>query len=138
MTDVEQGVLRRIVNGLAGSMLQDDTAGRTEYERRIVAWSRVHGNSRVLLERTGFPLSPGTAPPCSGECYGCGKITTPWHHRSECQGPTLPAKESTFRALCAKYLREQVAVNTVLDDLEWMDFAPRTDEEQDFGAGLSE
>ncbi|KAJ6518972.1 hypothetical protein C8R45DRAFT_1085032 [Mycena sanguinolenta] len=138
MTEEGKVHLRKIVKDLSGAMLSDDTAGRAAYARRITNWNGIHGGQKRLLEHTGYPLSPGTAPPCSGECYGCGKVTAPWHCRSECPGPVIPAKESTFRSLCAKYLREAptAAVNAVLDDLAWMDFAPA--EEEDFGEGLSE
>ncbi|KAJ6461519.1 hypothetical protein C8R47DRAFT_1159533 [Mycena vitilis] len=140
MTEEGRAQLRLIVQGLTGSMLQDDQAGREEYRRRLASWNRVHGDRRVLLERTGYPLSPGTAPPLSGECYTCGRVTVPWHRRPDCAADPVPTKESTFRSLCAKYLRPQAAVNAVLeeeDDLGWMDFVPFEGPEQDFGTGLS-
>ncbi|KAJ7255441.1 hypothetical protein B0H12DRAFT_1287911 [Mycena haematopus] len=144
MTNEGRTQLRKIVERLTASMLPDSAAGREEYGRRVANWNTIHGGKKVLLERTGYPLSPGTVPPLSGECYGCGKVTIPWHRRTECQGPALPLKESTFRSLCAKYLREAraVGVNAVLgeqEDLDWMDFMSLSeDAEQDFGAGLSE
>ncbi|KAJ7195625.1 hypothetical protein GGX14DRAFT_674586 [Mycena pura] len=114
--------LRKIAAGLAGSMLLDDVAGRAEYDRRIAN-------------------CPGTLPPCSGECYGCGKVSIPWHKHAECPGPPIPPKESTFRSLCAKHLREARApatVNAVLEeDTDWMDFVQH-DEAEDFGEGPSE
>ncbi|KAJ7711118.1 hypothetical protein B0H16DRAFT_1344041, partial [Mycena metata] len=143
MTEEGRAQLHLIVQGLSALMLQDDAVGRAEYQRHLVSWNRVHGARLVLLERTGYPLSPGTAPPLSGECYACGKVTTLWHHRPDCQGPPVPTKESTFRSLCVKYLRPPTAINAVLDDeddneLGWMDFAPFEDAPQDFGARLSE
>ncbi|KAJ7629722.1 hypothetical protein DFH06DRAFT_1005689 [Mycena polygramma] len=138
LTEAGKVHLRGIITTLSRSMLQDDAAGRGEYERRLSGWQRVHGNSRVLLEQTGYPLSPGTVPPCSRECYVCGKVTVPWHRRNDCPGPPIPQKESTFRALCAKYLPVRaVPVNAVFDDLSWMDFGEDTAEEG-FGEGLSE
>ncbi|KAJ7202513.1 hypothetical protein GGX14DRAFT_653525 [Mycena pura] len=141
MTEEGRMHLRKIAAGLAGAILSDDVAGRAEYDRRIANWFRVHGTNKVLLERTGFPLSPGTLPPCSGECYGCGKVSIPWHKRTECPGPPIPPKESTFRSLCAKHLREArapAAVNAVLEEeTDWMDFVPH-DEGEDFGEGPSE
>ncbi|KAJ7084777.1 hypothetical protein B0H15DRAFT_783563 [Mycena belliarum] len=133
--------LRKIVAKLRGSMLQDDAAGRAEYERRIAGWERIHGNKKVLLEHSGYPLSPGTAPPCSGECYRCGKVTSPRHTRVDCPGPHIPNREGTFRSICSKYLsvRRPVAVNAVLeDDLAWIDFAEPDEDEADFGEGPSE
>jgi hypothetical protein len=104
------------------------------------------GKPPAYLERTGYLLSLGTVPPCSGECYGCGRLTVPTHRRAQCQGPAIPTKESTFRSLCAKHLREdipQAAVNAVLeeeeeeeeDPLGWMDFAVAP--EEDFPQGPS-
>ncbi|KAJ7226035.1 hypothetical protein GGX14DRAFT_556783 [Mycena pura] len=141
MTEEGKVHLRRIMVGLGASMLQDDAAGRAEYARRVASWIRVHGTNRVLLERTGYPLSPGTLPPASGECYGCGKLAIPWHKRADCPGPAVPAKESTFCSLCAKYLKEPrapAAVNAVLEEeTGWMDFVQYEDGE-DFGTGPSE
>lgn len=92
LTDVGRWHLGKIVKGLSGSMLLDDQAGRAEYARCIGGRNTVHGGKKVLLERTGFPLSPGTAPPLSGECFVCGKITVPWHRRDDCPRPKIPPK----------------------------------------------
>ncbi|KAJ7159801.1 hypothetical protein C8R43DRAFT_1124170 [Mycena crocata] len=137
MTDEGRAHLRKIVERLTASMLRDDIAGRTEYDRRINGFTAVHGTRKVLLERTGYPLRPGTAPPLSGECFVCGKVTTPWHGAATCPGPRVPPREKIFRGLCKKYLGQPVAVNAVLDETSWMDFAV-DDGEEDFGAGLSE
>ncbi|KAJ6478782.1 hypothetical protein C8R47DRAFT_1074815 [Mycena vitilis] len=138
MTDAAKTYLRGIVTKLTGSMLQDDAAGRNEYARRIASFNAVHGTNKIWLERTGYPLSPGTSPPCTKECYVCGKVTIPWHRRADCPGPPIPRREATFRSLCAKYLEERaVAVNAVLGDLDWMDFVTQDAEEEDFGEGLA-
>ncbi|KAJ7276698.1 hypothetical protein C8J57DRAFT_1061515 [Mycena rebaudengoi] len=138
MTDEGRDHLRKIVEGLSRSVLQDDAMGRAEYARRVAGWARVHGSARVLLERTGYPISPGTAPPCSGECYSCGKVTTPFHRGANCPGPEVPVKERIFRGLCAKFLKEMpIAINAVLDELDWMDFL-QDEGQADFGAGPSE
>ncbi|KAJ6450947.1 hypothetical protein C8R47DRAFT_1230022 [Mycena vitilis] len=139
MTDASKAHLRDIVMKLTGSMLQDDAVGRNEYARRITTFNAVHGTNKIWLERTGYPLSPGTSPPCTKECYLCGKVTIPWHRRADCPGPPIPRREATFRSLCAKYLEERaVAVNAVLGDLDWMDFVTQDPVEEDFGEGLSE
>jgi hypothetical protein len=122
--------LERVAARLGRPLPADDADGRTEYTRRISAWNAQFGSARVLLEHTGYPLSPGTVAPGSGECFGCGKVTTPFHRRAECPGPPIPAKESTFRALCAKHLNPPPAqVNIVADG--WMDFG----DEEDFAEG---
>ncbi|KAJ7869413.1 hypothetical protein B0H13DRAFT_1896655 [Mycena leptocephala] len=94
--------LREIADKLGRSLLRDDAQGRAEYARRLGVWGSVHAGVRPALEASGYPLSPGTAAPGSGECYGCGKVTTPWHRKSECPGPAIPQKEATFRSICGK------------------------------------
>ncbi|KAJ7237939.1 hypothetical protein C8J57DRAFT_1528925 [Mycena rebaudengoi] len=138
MTNKGREHLRKIVEGLSRSMLQDDTMGCTEYTRQIAGWVQVHGSARVLLERTGYPISPGTAPPCSGECYSCGKVTTPFHRSANCLRPEVPIKERIFQGLCTKFLKEMlITINAVLDELDWMDFL-QDEGPADFGAGLSD
>lgn len=87
----------------------------------------------MMLETTGYPLSPGTAAPCSGECFGCGCVPIPHHRKIDCPGPAVPTQESRFRSLCAKYLRQPPApVNAVFN---WMDFGTPDDMAEDFGEG---
>ncbi|KAK7027814.1 hypothetical protein R3P38DRAFT_2526373 [Favolaschia claudopus] len=140
VSEVTKANLRRMVEALAKNMLQNDAQGREEYERRINNWNRVHGGAaRKPLENTGYPLSPGTAAPLSGECFGCGKVPMPRHLRDKCPGPPIPRNEAIFRGLCAKFLRA-TAVNAVLEEespLAWIDFATFEDGE-DFGEGLSD
>src|ERR1700761_7678697 len=123
--------LRMITERLGRSLLRDDAAGRAEYQRRVGIWESTYAGARPRLEATGDPLSPGTIAPGSGECFACGKITTPRHRSSECPGPKVPWQESTFRSIVSKYLRAPpVHVNTVAD---WMDFGEEDGE--DFGTG---
>ncbi|KAJ6481031.1 hypothetical protein C8R45DRAFT_831845 [Mycena sanguinolenta] len=132
----EEGLakLKTIVEKLGRSLLRDDVTGRAEYARRVSIWENTYAGSRPRLETTGYPLSPATVVPGSGECFSCGKITAPMHRSSDCPGPKVPWKESTFRSIVNKYLRvAPVPVNAVAD---WMDFGD-TDEE-DFGAGSTE
>ncbi|KAJ7319058.1 hypothetical protein DFH08DRAFT_819493 [Mycena albidolilacea] len=100
----DKAQLERVAARLGRALLADDAAGCAEYMRHINIWNAQFGGACILLERTGYPLSPGTAAPGSGECFGCGKVTTPYHRRAECPGPPVPAKESTFCTLCAKHL----------------------------------
>ncbi|KAJ7112700.1 hypothetical protein C8R44DRAFT_631597 [Mycena epipterygia] len=125
--------LREVAGRLARSLLRDDAEGRAEYARRVGLWNAAHREGKVLLEQVGYLLSPGTAAPCSGECFGCGKVTTPWHRKSECPGPAIPPKETTFRSICMRNIAAKaVPVNVVA---EWMDFGDV--EEEDFVAGSS-
>jgi hypothetical protein len=126
--------LKGIVERLSRALLRDDAAGRAEYTRRITIWENAYAGSRPHLEDVGYPLSPGTVAPGSGECFACGKITTPMHRSNECTGPKLPRRESTFRSIVNKHMRTTpVQVNAVVD---WMDFGEA--EEEDFLAGLPE
>ncbi|KAJ7439823.1 hypothetical protein FB451DRAFT_1415470 [Mycena latifolia] len=135
LTSEELARMRKVVDQLSRSLLNDDGPGRAEYVRRVGVWNTATAGTRPRLELTGYPLSPGTVVPGSGECYGCGKITTPWHRKTECPGPKIDAKETTFRTLVAKYLRAAPApVNVVLD---WMDFGEEIDDEG-FPEGPSE
>ncbi|KAK6992435.1 hypothetical protein R3P38DRAFT_3434496, partial [Favolaschia claudopus] len=117
ITEEVKANLRKMAEMLSKNMLQNDAQGREEYERRINNWNRVHAGNRKPLENTGYPLSPGTAPPLSNECFGCGKLTMPRHQRGNCDGPAIPRNETIFRSLCAKYLRAPTTgVNAVLEE----------------------
>ncbi|KAJ7312376.1 hypothetical protein DFH08DRAFT_822119 [Mycena albidolilacea] len=89
----DKAQLEWVAARLGHALLADNTAGCAEYVHHISIWNTQFGGVRVLLECTGYLLSPGTAAPGSSECFGC-----------ECPGPPIPAKESTFRTLCAKNL----------------------------------
>ncbi|KAK6969073.1 hypothetical protein R3P38DRAFT_3244061 [Favolaschia claudopus] len=138
----EREHLQKIIDTMQGAP-PDDAAGRAVYARRVAGWERMHGDKgrAVRYEHTGYPLSPGTLPPLSGECFGCGKRAIPWHGGKDCPGPRIPHQESTFRAVCARYLRNNTTpVNAVLEDedpLAWMDDEYEYGEE-DFVAGPSE
>ncbi|KAJ7233367.1 hypothetical protein C8J57DRAFT_1250022 [Mycena rebaudengoi] len=70
-------------------------------------------------------------------CFSSAPVTTPFHRGANCPGPEVPVKVHIFRGLCAKFLKEMpVAINTVLDELDWMDFL-QDEGPADFGAGLS-
>ncbi|KAJ6532120.1 hypothetical protein DFH09DRAFT_1408762 [Mycena vulgaris] len=134
--------LREMVVRMSAAMFTDDASGRAAYAKQVKIWDDTHGlKNKVWLERTGYPLSPATSPPNSGECFGCGKKTMPWHKRADCPGPAIPAKETTFRAICAKYLKEPVGINVVQvvrGDLDWMTAHLVDDnEEEDFVGGSS-
>lgn len=62
-----------------------DTAnGRTAYEEQTKQWFARHSLEGRVTENTPFPLWPGSAMICSGECFRCG---THWHMAADCRVP---------------------------------------------------
>ncbi|KAG1845765.1 hypothetical protein C8R48DRAFT_557079, partial [Suillus tomentosus] len=52
---------------------QPDTAtGQAAYEEQLQQWRAKWGNRARCSKHTPFPLTPGTAQICSGECFKCG------------------------------------------------------------------
>ncbi|KAJ7917870.1 hypothetical protein B0H13DRAFT_1869907 [Mycena leptocephala] len=135
LTAEEMVKLKEVAEKLGRALLRDDAQGRAEYARCVTIWETAYAGARPRLELVGYPLSPGTTAPGSGECFSCGKVTTPRHRSSECTAAKIPRKESTFRGLVNKYIRTNppVQVNAVAD---WMDFGDTV--EEDFPEGSSE
>jgi hypothetical protein len=132
LTAEELTKLKEVAEKLGRALLRDDAQGRAEYARRVTIWETVYAGAQPRLELVGYPLSPGTVAPGSGECFSCRKITTPRHRSSECAAAKIPRKESTFRGLVNKYITP-VQVNAVAD---WIDFEDTA--EEDFAEGSSE
>ncbi|KAG5649712.1 hypothetical protein H0H81_002398 [Sphagnurus paluster] len=82
----------------------DTPEGNAAYREQCHAWLRTFSASHTPNEKTGFPLKPGTAGLCSGECYLCGKVG---HNHSACMAPAsemIVKKESDWQAFCARVL----------------------------------
>ena len=116
--------------------------GEAAYLDQLRAWRHANGDSNVS-KYTGFPLRPGGAPPCSGECYNCGKTG---HRRIDCQATgtgKIPQLEATFRAICGSILgqpgRRVAQVNFVSnpgdDEFAWLNI--ETTAQQGNGGGPS-
>ncbi|KIO01834.1 hypothetical protein M404DRAFT_39017, partial [Pisolithus tinctorius Marx 270] len=50
----------------------NDEEGQRKYMAQLTAWITKHGDSAWVTEYTPYPLKPGTAMVCSGECFRCG------------------------------------------------------------------
>jgi hypothetical protein len=91
------------------------------YNAQIALWQSIHGQSgKGPNETRPYPLTPGTVPVASGECWRCGHRT---HHPGPCPAPLVPALESKWR-LIAQTIRKRaetavapaVSVNLVAED----------------------
>ncbi|KAG2135238.1 uncharacterized protein EDB93DRAFT_1107202 [Suillus bovinus] len=51
--------------------LDNTTAGQAAYDNQLKQWLATNGQTRRVTENTQFPLRPGNAMICSGECFKC-------------------------------------------------------------------
>ncbi|TEB28854.1 hypothetical protein FA13DRAFT_761470 [Coprinellus micaceus] len=102
----------RMRASLAAITHHPDTAeGRKAHMEQQLEWAKKHGAAAWVTEDTPYPLRPGTAPVCSGECYRCGMRG---HRGAECVVPRegqLIRNEQAWRAVCARVLGGQQAVS---------------------------
>jgi hypothetical protein len=91
------------------------------YNAQILLWQSTHGQSgKGPNETRPYPLTPGTVPVASGECWKCGHRG---HHPSPCVNPPVPALETKWRSI-AQTIRKRtetaaataVNVNLVVED----------------------
>ncbi|KIK41122.1 hypothetical protein CY34DRAFT_49195, partial [Suillus luteus UH-Slu-Lm8-n1] len=62
----------------------DTPNGQAAYEEQIRQWEMRWGRGARCTEQSPYPLTPGTAQICSGECFRCGAHG---HIGLECQVP---------------------------------------------------
>ena len=95
--------------------------GMALYNAQIALWQATHGQSgRGPNETRPYPLTPGTVPVASGECWKCGHRT---HHPGPCSSSPVPALETKWRSI-AQSIRKRaeaavvpaVSVNLVAED----------------------
>jgi hypothetical protein len=80
--------------------------GRTAYRLQLAEWERRHGRDTRVTEETPYPLRPGTAPVCAGECWICGMTG---HRRDRCQvqpgsQECISPRENLWRRICGTML----------------------------------
>ena len=74
-----------------------NTDGIAQYNAQIIFWQSTYGQSgKGPNESRPYPLTPGTVPVASGECWKCGQRT---HHPSPCSAPFIPALETKWRSI---------------------------------------
>jgi len=107
---------------LALTIQPDTPAGRTAYNTQITEWNS--NNPRQFVnELRPYPLSPGTSPVASGECWKCGK---PGHLGPNCiVTDQVPALEQRWRAIAATIKRENnlaaaESINYVSTNETWL------------------
>ncbi|RXW14874.1 hypothetical protein EST38_g10980 [Candolleomyces aberdarensis] len=76
--------------------IQPDTpAGRAQYATQKATWERLYPGKKPNEYRP-YPLTPGSAPAASGECWTCGQ---PNHRPTSCQRPAVPEQELIWRRI---------------------------------------
>lgn len=80
--------------------------GHMAYHLQLVEWERKHGRDAKVTEETPYPLRPGMAPVCAGECWICGMVG---HQRNRCQvqpgNPTcISQRENLWCRICGTML----------------------------------
>lgn len=77
-------------------------AGRALYNAQIIQWNTQYTGQQVSEIRP-YPLSPGTTPVASGECWKCGMLG---HMGPGCENPIpIPGFESRWRSIAASIKR---------------------------------
>ena len=67
------------------------------YNAQVLLWENTYGqNGRGPNETRPYPLTPGTVPVASGECWKCGHRS---HHPNACLAPPVPALETKWRSI---------------------------------------
>jgi hypothetical protein len=101
-------------------------AGKVAYQAQVAKWSAQNGD-RPVNEMRPYPLSPGTSPVASGECWKCGYTG---HRGPDCPDPNpVPMIEQKWRSIAATISRRAgstaatAAVNLVMEDGTYIDQA---------------
>ena len=101
-TQEERDLMRMRINELVHH--PDTHSRQTAYEEQVCQWETQWGRGARCTEQSPYPLTPGTAQICSGECFRCGAHG---HIGPECQVPVddqLLKNESIWRGLSMRML----------------------------------
>ncbi|KAJ3816875.1 hypothetical protein F5880DRAFT_1493790 [Lentinula raphanica] len=100
----------------------DSVEGQRAYREQLVSWARQWGREALIDFQKPVPLTPGTAPICSGECYNCGMRGHQGRSCTATGAQTLGPREREWRVLCGRHLPRASpstdrprAVNSVMD-----------------------
>ncbi|KAJ6489416.1 hypothetical protein DFH09DRAFT_1338948 [Mycena vulgaris] len=105
-TEEEKAQLRAVLQESNSRQHPNTAEGMTRYANDVRSWAVKNPNAvaeTIAIHTTEYPLTPGTWPPRSGECWTCGMKTTPIHGRN-CTAPRVPELERKFRAACGLWL----------------------------------
>jgi hypothetical protein len=84
--------------------------GVANYNNQIAAWQAAYGLSgKGPTETRPYPLTPGTVPVASGECWKCGGKV---HHPAPCSLPQVPALETKWRSIAQTIRKKAEAAAT--------------------------
>ncbi|KAJ3831925.1 hypothetical protein F5878DRAFT_41722 [Lentinula raphanica] len=99
----------------------DTVEGQRAYREQLVSWARQWGKEAAIDFQKPVPLTPGTAPICSGECYNCGMRGHQGRSCTATGAQALGPREREWRVLCGRHLPRSSpserprAVNNVMD-----------------------
>lgn len=110
------------ITRLALPMHPDTPAGRVAYNAQVAHWAAA-SQGRPPNEMRPYPLTPGTSPVATGECWKCGHMG---HLNSNCTATSqVPLLEQRWRSIAASIRRRVEAnaapVQLVAEDGTWID-----------------
>ncbi|KAJ7062436.1 hypothetical protein B0H15DRAFT_958802 [Mycena belliarum] len=135
-SDAQKAQLRALLEGCIARQPPDTPDGLVRYNSQMTEWASKNGHiapDAVSIWTTGYPLKPGTAVPCCGECWRCGTYTSGVPHRV-CPKPLVPVLERKFRAYCGTWLGRvnvspaAVHVVEVVEEVEGVPWYQGTDD----------
>lgn len=89
----------------------DTPAGRALYAIQVTLWQTLSGG-RAPNELRPYPLSPGSSPVASGECWTCGFTG---HMRMACTGQPIPPLETRWRSIATSIKTRAAAAGAAVN-----------------------